>query len=465
MIEFSETDDRLELVYEAEFGPSGWINEELEKSGEVKIARTFFFSKDDLVNKPDASDEDSGGPYTFTLGSRNGDYFKIDGDKLGIDHDLYLASDMRLETGTFIAPRNISIFRKIARVTAEDIYIGGSQPSAMPIADFKGLLRSFPNSTELDHYVNAKVARIVRDYFETTTPADRKFEEFLSRRGKEPKVHDLPDLYQLEASKYEFIRDKIVELLKDEKSFSENEWRDLMLQFILLIFPKYVCVLRNVLVKDFYTAAKQPKNRYLDIALLDANGHIDIIEIKKPFENCLVSESNYRGNFTPRKELSGTIMQAEKYLFHLSKWAKIGWRAGWRSFAMRRFTSNSSWMDASTIRCGKGRLRLILRSTGLNSCGPNVWAICRDRWSIDAILARSFVNMSLQHIKSPSRFPSPALAIAINLPMTRAGANWTLSMHIGQVASKGFRHIAIQWTGAARWRRFRAANAARKIFV
>jgi hypothetical protein len=58
--------------------------------------------------------------------------------------------------------------------------------------------------------------------------------------------------------------------------------------------------------------------------LVDANGHIDIIEIKKPFADCLMSASQYRGNFTPRKELSGTIMQAEKYLFHLSKWGQVG---------------------------------------------------------------------------------------------------------------------------------------------
>jgi hypothetical protein len=79
-----------------------------------------------------------------------------------------------------------------------------------------------------------------------------------------------------------------------------------------------------VLIKDFYSSNKKPKNRYIDIALIDANGHIDIIEIKKPFENCLVSEGDYRGNFTPRRELSGTIMQAEKYLFHLNKWGAAG---------------------------------------------------------------------------------------------------------------------------------------------
>ena len=195
----------------------------------------------------------------------------------------------------------------------------------MPISDFEKLLRAFPNSTELDRYANAKVARLLRDYFETTTAAEKRFEDYLNKRSsRETKAYDIPDVYQFEVHKYEFIRDKIIELLKDESSFSENEWRDLMLKFILLILPKYVCVLRNVLIKDFYSSPGNLKNRYIDIALVDANGHIDIIEIKKPFENCLVSESGYRGNFTPRKELSGTIMQAEKYLFHLSKWGMAG---------------------------------------------------------------------------------------------------------------------------------------------
>jgi hypothetical protein len=335
MIKFEKAQGRLNLIYEGEVGSSEWVAKELELNGAVRIARAFYFSKGDLVQKseetdePDekdefGEDEDTDGAYTFTLGTLKSGYFKILGDRLGIDHDIYLAADLPIRDRTFIASRNISIFRQITRVTAEDIYIGGNEPTAMPISAFEELLKSFPNSTELDHYANAKVARILRDYFETTTPAEKKLKDFLSKRGSKTKIHDLPAVYQFEVSKYEFIRDKISELLEDEGSFGENEWRDLMLQFILLIFPKYICVLRNVLVKDFYTSSKAPKNRYIDIALIDANGHIDIIEIKKPFENCLVSEGDYRGNFTPRRELSGTTMQAEKYLFHLSKWGVAG---------------------------------------------------------------------------------------------------------------------------------------------
>jgi hypothetical protein len=60
--------------------------------------------------------------------------------------------------------------------------------------------------------------------------------------------------------------------------------------------------------------------------LVDSNGSVDVIEIKKPFENCVISKSAYRDNFTPTKELSGTIMQAEKYIFHLNKWGIKGER-------------------------------------------------------------------------------------------------------------------------------------------
>lgn len=58
--------------------------------------------------------------------------------------------------------------------------------------------------------------------------------------------------------------------------------------------------------------------------MVDASGNLDIIEIKKPFDNCLLAKRQYRNNYVPKAELSGAIMQAEKYLFHLSKWGRDG---------------------------------------------------------------------------------------------------------------------------------------------
>jgi len=57
---------------------------------------------------------------------------------------------------------------------------------------------------------------------------------------------------------------------------------------------------------------------------VDANGHIDIIEIKKPFNNSIITKGKHRNNYIPLRELSGTIMQLEKYIFFLNRWGADG---------------------------------------------------------------------------------------------------------------------------------------------
>ena len=91
-----------------------------------------------------------------------------------------------------------------------------------------------------------------------------------------------------------------------------------------MIFPKYVAVLESLHIRDFYSTPGKSKDRYVDLTLVDANGNIDIIEIKRPFPSCILSGSTYRDNFIPKKELSGSIMQIEKYIFHLNKWGAQG---------------------------------------------------------------------------------------------------------------------------------------------
>ena len=98
----------------------------------------------------------------------------------------------------------------------------------------------------------------------------------------------------------------------------------MILNFLLLIFPKYVAVLSNVTIADFYSKPGTKKTRYIDLALVDASGNLDVVEVKKPFDDALVSKGLYRGNSVPARELAGSIMQAEKYLFHLSKWGVVG---------------------------------------------------------------------------------------------------------------------------------------------
>jgi len=93
-----------------------------------------------------------------------------------------------------------------------------------------------------------------------------------------------------------------------------------------LIFPKYIKVIKELNVKDFYTDSKRDITRKIDFSLIDCNGNIDIVEIKKPFEKAILTSRLYRDNYVPKNELSGSIVQVEKYIFHLNKWGASGER-------------------------------------------------------------------------------------------------------------------------------------------
>lgn len=95
-------------------------------------------------------------------------------------------------------------------------------------------------------------------------------------------------------------------------------------KFLLLIFPKYIKILSNVTIHEYYSNAPKKTNRYIEISLIDVNGNLYIIEIKKPFDSFILRKNTYLGNSIPTTELSGGIMQAEKYLFYLSKWGVRG---------------------------------------------------------------------------------------------------------------------------------------------
>ncbi len=50
-------------------------------------------------------------------------------------------------------------------------------------------------------------------------------------------------LREPELRKYEFIRDSLLDMLQNFESYLESDWQKIILNFLLLIFPKYVAVL------------------------------------------------------------------------------------------------------------------------------------------------------------------------------------------------------------------------------
>ena len=325
MIKISRQINRLLLVYQSDrFNDARWLDERLDHDGKVTLRRTFTFTSADLVSKAEQTDGYNDDERTFVLGVLEGDYYKVGRKILGLKHDLMLNNAMRLELGTFIARRDISVFRSIDELIDEPIIVGSDEASALPLGDFEHLLKSFPTTTELNHYARSRIARVLKDYFGTLSDAEERLSRYLESK-KKPAAHSRKTLLaHFELQKFEYIHDELKSMLDAVESYTEKNWQQKILGLLLFVFPKYIAALENVHVKDFYSHPGKASNRYIDLMLVDANGSIDIIEVKKPFPNALLSRNKYRNNHTPRKELAGTIMQAEKYIFYLSKWGSAG---------------------------------------------------------------------------------------------------------------------------------------------
>lgn len=332
MIEFNLTTTNAELTYVGDMrGSSDWIWKELTQYKEVTLSRVFRFQVGDLLNPPTPEEDLEDYNFRFHLGTFDGNYVRIASRVLQIKHDLLISREIGLKRNIFVAERNVSIFSRLSELleTKDPITIGGSKPGSIPKHVFEELLRKFPNSYELDRYADARVHTILAQYVDGMKDARSRYEGYLNKKSSATSSAqiDLDALKKLEVYKYVLIRDLIKDALTTKSDWAENEWQNLMLSFLLMLFPKYIKVLKNIKIPDYYSDPGRTTDRYIDIGLVDANGNLDVIEIKKPFDDKILRQTLYRGNSIPTSELSGSIMQAEKYLFHLSKWGVGGERA------------------------------------------------------------------------------------------------------------------------------------------
>lgn len=324
MIIFDSQNDDLILTYASEMQNISWIDTKLNNTDNVNINRVFSLTKDDLIQSSAKEDSDYEVRH-FVIGSVDEKYQKIRKEVLGLKHDLLIAITIPLRKELFVATKNVSIFKHIDDLISEQIIIGGDQEGAIPEEEFRRLLKEFPTTTELARYTDTRIAQVLGEYLETMSDAERRLSNYMKhRQGSLPVSSDVNEpifevANDLELEKFIFVRDRLKEMLKDPLVFHETYWQKLVANLFLLIFPQYINVLENVSVKEYYSHPPRATVRKFDLVLVNANGCIDIIEIKKPFADSLVSTRTYRDNYIPRRELSGSIMQAEKYLFYLNK--------------------------------------------------------------------------------------------------------------------------------------------------
>jgi len=318
MIDFEVIEDCLILKY-LSVPDNAWLIERLENDETVILKNTFHICKAKLY-RSDSTENDPESPLKFILGRLSDDYFKIDSEILNIDISVFFAKAISPSLKFFIAATNISVFNQIQKVVREDIYIGGNKSNALPETEFRKLITRYPTTYELKKYAAARLSSILKNYFDSIVDGEDKYIKYMNKKVSN-KGLNLSDRYRsLELDKFKDILNKLEAMLRSEISYNEKQWQSEILQIILLLYPKYICAFTEAPVKDTY----KNKNRKIDILLVDSSGNTDIIEIKKPFDNCIVTKAMYRDNYIPLRELSGTVMQIEKYIYYLNKWGKSG---------------------------------------------------------------------------------------------------------------------------------------------
>lgn len=336
MLEIKKTPKYIQLVYsygDSSFNQEDWIRRELKSSGEVRIAHWIFsLKKEYLVNKSRLTIDDEqffddfpdaefniAEIMTLSKGNTVDEYYRVFKGVLVSKNEIYIHKDIDVDLSCFIAETNISIFKQISELMSGDIIIGGKLPDSIPVEEFFGLIENFPTTHEKKLYAQARISSVLRNYFENIKDAEKLFKRYRNKKPTNKSVELVKLFGEYEIDKYQTIYDKLISMLEDENNYNETRWQVEIVDILLLLYPKYIAVFREVPVN-----ADDIKVKSLDYLFVDANGHVDIVEIKQPFDQSIMTKGMYRDNYIPLRELSGTVMQLEKYIYYLNRWGKRG---------------------------------------------------------------------------------------------------------------------------------------------
>ena len=311
-ISFEYSGEKLILCYAPAMGIDD-ITKKLSRGDYVPIKHTFFVTKDLLCE--DANEEDAWEEtFRFYIGTVGEHYTQLDSEVFGTNHSFYIGNEIKLIPQMFTAYRNISIIRKIDEMIERDFYIGGDWEAHNGISKeiFENLISNFPKTAELDKYAHMRIASIIKDYFPECDKYEAIYEKFIASKNSSyaSPSSSLSDYnVQIELEQFTVAYHELKNMLDRYEAIDEKKWQEKIHNILQLLYPKYICCAREV---RFFGGKndKQP-----DFLLVDANGFVDILEIKKADVRML---SQYRNNYVASREVSGAIQQIEKYIFCLN---------------------------------------------------------------------------------------------------------------------------------------------------
>ncbi len=310
----SEDQDMIILKCNIEEDRQDWIGEKLKDDDSFTFKKTFELSSKSMIS---VIHLDFGGmEYHFKLAELRADreYYQIDKGIFGLNNEFYISKEMNIDKSCFLAPDKISILRQIDKLVEEDIHIGGEASNSIPSDVYFNMLQHYPNTYEITLYRQARVTSIIRDFVESTLDKEKVYKKYRNKKELNYSDNVRKQFKDSEILKYETLIGKLKSMLNDEEQYSEKRWQEEILQILILLFPRYISAFPELNFRDTLG-----KKRSVDFGLVDFNGNLDLLEIKTPFEKPIMSISQYRDNHVPLRDLSGAIMQIEKYIYNLNK--------------------------------------------------------------------------------------------------------------------------------------------------
>lgn len=308
---FKYFEDKIIFTYSYETYDYERIISIIEEKGYFLYRNTFTLKKENILSHDDYE-------INFVVGTKYNDlFYLLDKEVFNIEHNFYFDKRIKKLKNKYFYSYYESIIKKISDILAEDFHlvINGIQTiknNYITIDEYEQILKLFPTYRETNLYVRKRVTEVISNYFETSDSIS-KYNEFIKKNRKPIKKHSKFDNdYENRIVQYEGLLSILEELIKKEDT-SEEECQNLIINILLVLFPKYLICLDKVYIVD-----NNNDKKILDYMLVDANGYVDIIEIKKPgAPGPLTAHNNYRKNYIPISELSGSITQVEKYLYCL----------------------------------------------------------------------------------------------------------------------------------------------------
>lgn len=289
------------------------------KSDDGYNIKNIFWTTTSMLRELEDYDEDS---ICISVGKERNGYVEMDQNVINTKHKFFFKIDFKFSQKTFVAYKNISILRKIDEVIDRDIYIGNEESGkvngyCLPEYQFEELVKTFPNSSELKKYVSKRIVILLKEVIPQCDKYEHIYETYVKKKEKSYIKNNqlsIPTVNKkIKVEQFTVALAELKSLLTDCEESGEIIWQEKVQNILQLIYPQYILSAREMSFSGIDGYDKQP-----DFVLIDANGFIDIMEIKKPTVRILTKQASYRNNYVPVREFAGAIQQIEKYIYCLN---------------------------------------------------------------------------------------------------------------------------------------------------